>query len=485
MPNTLLAIDQGTSSTRAMIYTTCGKLIALSQYELTQFYPKPGWVEHCPEEIWNKTLKAIKDVVGQVDPSKLRACGITNQRETTLIWDKQTGECLYPAIVWQDRRTENFCASLDQASIKKKTGLFPAPYFSASKLHWLLQHCSKAQELARKNQLAFGTIDSFLIWRLTNGQAHVTDITNASRTMLFNIFTQSWDEELLNLFQIRPSLLPCVKACDAYYGAIDKKYVGLTIPITGVAGDQQAALIGQSCFDKGMIKATYGTGAFLLMNTGETPISSEHLLTTVAYKIKDQLAFGLEGSVYQAGTIIKWLRDEMKLLSSAAESEELAASLKNNEGVYLVPSFTGLGAPYWLTTPGAMVIGLTRTSNRAHFARAALESIAYQTQEILQCMKKDSDIPISTLRVDGGMTVNHWFLQFLSSQCQLKVQKPATTEITALGAAYLAAIGSGEIDSLSVLKEYWQFEKEIQPCANKVQINRNFSGWITAVNKLV
>ncbi|STX28769.1 glycerol kinase [Legionella beliardensis] len=485
MQKYLLAIDQGTSSTRAIIYTHLGQEIAISQYDLTQFYPHAGWVEHCPEEIWSKTLKAINDVIAQIDVKKLVACGITNQRETTLIWDKETGKCLYPAIVWQDRRTEEFCSSLDKEMIKKKTGLLPDSYFSASKLHWLLQHCPEAKTLAAQNQLAFGTIDSFLIWRFTQGKVHATDVTNASRTLLFNIFKQEWDKELLTLFGVNPSVLPEVKACDAYFGEIDQGLFGFSIPITGVAGDQQAALIGQRGLDEGMIKATYGTGAFLLMNTGSRPISSNNLLTTVAYKIKDNLAYGLEGSIYQAGTTIKWLRDEMKLLASAAESEELAASLADNEGVYLIPAFNGLGAPYWLASSGALIVGLTRKSNRAHFARAALESVCYQTKQILQCMQQESNIIIKILRVDGGMTVNQWLLQFLASQCQVTVQRPKNIETTAQGAALLAAIGCGELSSINALKASWQCEQEFLPENKQIQIESNFAGWLHAINMLI
>ncbi|WP_131783423.1 glycerol kinase GlpK [Legionella gresilensis] len=485
MEKYLLAIDQGTSSTRAMIYTPFGQLIAVSQYALTQFYPEKGWVEHCPEEIWTKTVKAIKDVTAQIDTKRLLACGITNQRETTLVWNKQTGECLYPAIVWQDRRTEAFCSPLDRTYIKERTGLFPDPYFSASKLNWLLKNCSQARTLAARNQLAFGTIDTFLLWRLTHGKVHATDVTNASRTLLFNIFKQDWDEDLLNLFEVNANLLPDVKPCDAYFGVIDKELFGFSVPITGIAGDQQAALIGQRCLEDGMVKATYGTGAFLLMNTGLQPIHSTNLITTVAYKIKDQLAYGLEGSLYHAGTIIKWLRDEMKLLSSATESELLASSLKDNEGVYLVPSFTGLGAPYWLSSAGALVVGLTRTSSRAHFARAALESVCYQTRQVLQCMEDDSKIKTAILRVDGGMTINRWLLQFLATQCQLTVQRPKDIETTAQGAALIAALGCGELGSIAEIKQSWQCEDEYLPEDHYQQIERNFKGWLKAINMLV
>lgn len=479
----LLAIDQGTSSTRAMLYTPAGELVTSSQYSLTQFYPRPGWVEHDPEEIWLKTLKASQDVLGQVDPNKVMACGITNQRETSLIWDKQTGKCLSPAIVWQDRRTQEFCDCLaDRAElIQRKTGLLPNAYFSASKLRWLLQNIPEARHLAAKNQLAFGTIDSFLIWRLTGNKAHLTDQSNASRTLLFNIFEQQWDEELLKLFEIPASVLPEVCASDAHFGDIDKRHLGLAIPITGVVGDQQAALIGQRCFKDGMIKATFGTGGFLLMNTGSKPVISNHrLLTTIAYRIKGQTIYGLEGSLYQAGTTVKWLRDEMKLIELPSDTEALAQSLNSNEGVYFVPSFTGLGAPHWINSPGAVIVGLARTSNRAHFARAALESVCYQTREILSCMREDSAMNLSLLRVDGGMAANQWFLQFLSSQCRLTVQRPYDIETTAQGAAMLAAIGCGLADSLDSLQESWVCEQEFLAKDNE-SIEMDFEGWMRAV----
>ncbi|KTC78333.1 glycerol kinase GlpK [Legionella brunensis] len=482
--NYLLAIDQGTSSTRAMLYDSFGKLIETSQYSLTQFYPKPGWVEHDCEEIWQKTLKAMQDVVNHVGAEKILACGLTNQRETTVIWDKQTGKCLARAIVWQDRRTEDFCKSLSQYSdlLQKKTGLLPDPYFSASKLRWLLETIPDARTLAAKDQLAFGTIDSFLIWRFTNGEAHLTDITNASRTLLFNIGEQQWDDELLSLFNIPISILPEVCASDAHFGIISKSYLGAGIPITGVAGDQQAALIGQRCFNDGSVKATFGTGGFLLMNTGKRSVMSSHkLLTTIAYRMKEETVYGLEGSLYHAGTTVKWLRDEMKLIETAEETETLAKSLNCNEGVYLVPSFTGLGAPHWISTPGAAIVGLSRTSNKAHFARAALESVCYQTRDILNCMREDSQLDVSLLRVDGGMAANHWFLQYLASQCDLTVQKPADIETTAQGAAMLAAIGCGLVNSLDELQRSWECEKEFAPEGNLDSIEKDYSGWMRAL----
>ncbi|MCC5014955.1 MULTISPECIES: glycerol kinase GlpK [unclassified Legionella] len=485
--NYLLAIDQGTSSTRAMLYNSAGKLLTSSQYLLTQFYPQPGWVEHDPEEIWQKTLKAMQDVVSEVDAHQVIACGITNQRETTLIWDKQSGECLAPAIVWQDRRTQLFCDSLLDCgeAIQQKTGLLPDPYFSASKLNWLIANVPKASELAARGQLAFGTIDSFLIWRLTKGKAHLTDITNASRTLLFNIVEQRWDEDLLKLFAVPPAILPEVCSSDANFGNIEQDYLGASIPITGVVGDQQAALIGQRGFSHGMVKATFGTGGFLLMNIGPQPVLSKHrLLTTIAYQIKGQTVYGLEGSLYHAGTTVKWLRDEMKLIAAAADTEWLAKSLSSNEGVYLIPSFTGLGAPHWITTAGAAIIGLARTTNRAHFARAALESVCYQTRDVLDCMREDSQIALSLLRVDGGMAANQWFLQFLSSQCNLTVQKPDDIETTAQGAAILAAIGCGLVDSLEALEKNWVCEKEFVAAKERDSVENDYCGWRRALQMI-
>lgn len=484
--NYLLAIDQGTSSTRAMIYTVHGKLVTSSQYPLTQHYPQAGWVEHNPEEIWQKTLAAMRDVVSQVSVDQTIACGLTNQRETTVIWNKKTGECLAPAIVWQDRRTAEYCKTLSsfESMVQEKTGLIPDPYFSATKLKWYLDNIPEAKDLAEKGNLAFGTIDSFLIWRLTSEHLHLTDITNASRTMLFNIKEERWDLDLLDFFKIPESVLPKVCASDSNFGIIDKQWLGKELPITGVAGDQQAALIGQGCFNIGMVKATFGTGAFLLLNTGAKPVLSQHkLLTTVAYKIQGQTVYGLEGSIYHAGTTVRWLRDSMKLITHAEETETLANSLQGNEGVYLVSAFTGLGAPHWLSVPGATMVGLSLSTNKAHFARAALEGVCYQTREVCHCMREDSQLDISLLRVDGGMAVNSWFLQFLADQCQLQVQKPRDIETTAKGAAILAALGSSIFNSLSDLHENWDIEQTFNPQRALEQVELDYRGWVKALQK--
>lgn len=484
----LLAIDEGTSSTRAMIYDTSGKLLCMSQQPLTQHFPQPGWVEQDPEEIWSKTLAVMAEVMAQIDKSKIVACGITNQRETTLVWDKATGKCLYPAIVWQDRRTEDYCHSLaDLAdSIRNKTGLLPDAYFSASKLHWLLENIPEARRLAAKNQLAFGTIDSFLLWRLTRGRIHATDVTNASRTMLFNIHQRCWDEELLAVFDLPRSIFPAVFASNACVGHIDSALFGTAIPVTGMVGDQQAALIGQRCFEAGMVKATFGTGGFLLMNTGvQAVLSTNKLLTTIAWQLEGQpVVYGLEGSLYHAGSTVKWLRDEMRMITSAAETESLAISLPGNEGVYLVPSFTGIGAPHWLSTSGALIVGLSLQSNRAHFARAALESVCYQTREVLGCMQQDSELPVTALRVDGGMTINHWFLQFLATQCGVLVQKPRDIESTGQGAAMLAASGCDEALSFADMQSSWVADCELLPGTDADRREQDFKGWLQALNML-
>ncbi len=484
----ILAIDQGTSSTRAMIYSTEGEWIASRQYNIRQYYPKPGWVEHDPEEIWKKTLQAIKDVVAMIDISKLTACGISNQRETTVVWDKRTGKCLYPAIVWQDRRTDALCKSLldNKKSIQSKTGLLLDPYFSATKVHWILQNIPEAQTLSQAGHLAFGTIDSFLLWRLSGCKVHGTDITNASRTMLFNLHNETWDDDLLRLFNVPCSMMPEVSACDAMFAFIDKQYLGKEIPITGMAGDQQAALIGQCCFDQGMIKATFGTGGFLLMNTGSKIIdNSDHLLATIAYKINGITAYGLEGSIYHAGTTIKWLRDEMKLIETADESAELAASLASNEGVYLVSSFTGLGAPHWISKPSAAITGLSQASSRAHFVRAALEGVCYQVRDVIQCMRDDCGIELDKLRVDGGMAVNNWLLQFLANQCNLTVQRPVNIETTAYGAAILGALGAGYYADTKKLQQQWKCHSEYSPMEDPSETEKNYEGWQPALKMLI
>lgn len=480
----ILAIDQGTSSTRAMIYDLDGHLLDGFSSAITSYYPEPGWVEHCPEEIWTKTLHALSIMCTKYDARKIIAAGITNQRETTVVWNKKTGECLYRAIVWQDTRTQDFCQLHHEKEelIRYKTGLFLNPYFSATKLNWILTHIDKARILAEQNALAFGTIDSFLLWRLTNGAVHATDTTNASRTLLLNIHTGLWDAELLKFFTIPPQIMPQLHASNAHFGYIDKKHTGtVPIPILGIAGDQQAALIGQQCFAEGQVKATFGTGGFLLMNTGNSAkLSTNKLLTTIAYQFKEQRSYALEGSLYHAGTIVKWLRDGLGIIKNAADSGKMAASIPSNEGVYLVPAFNGLGAPYWINKTGAMIYGLRQTTQPSHIIRAALESVAYMTREVLAAMQQDSGISIDVVRVDGGMAANDWFLQFLANQCSVVVQRPADIESTARGAAILALLGSAEMDA-KLLASFASMDKEFFPDGNREQRAQDFYGWKRAI----
>lgn len=484
----ILAIDIGTSSTRAIIYSLSYQVVCMHQQTLNQYFPHPGWVEQDPEEIWQATLKAIREVVAKVPVKKIIACGITNQRETTIIWNKQTGVCLNNAISWQDRRTEDLCNTLSAHAkiITEKTGLILDAYFCASKLSWLFINIPEALQLATNNQLAFGTIDSFILWRLTNGKSHLTDITNASRTMLFNIHTQTFDDELLQLFKIPHSILPKVVDNDAHFGVFSNNIINHPVPITGMAGDQQAALIGQHCITKGMAKVTLGTGGFILTNTGQTAITSKHkLITTIAYRLLGKSTYGLEGSIYHAGTTIKWLRDKLHLFNEAKDSETLARSLDSNQGVYLIPAFTGLGAPHWYKKSGGSIIGLTQNTTSAHFARAALESIAYQIQDIISCMQEDLNILISVLKVDGGMALNQWLLEYIASLTNIVLERPQGIEATALGAAIIAAIGCGEISSLEDLANKPEEIFSVKPSLERTSVLNDYQGWLNALNKFL
>ncbi len=483
-----LAIDEGTSSTRAILYDTQGRLCVKSQYSLTQSCPAPGYVEQDAEEIWQKTCFAIRDVVAKINPVDILACGITNQRETTVIWDKRTGECVGPVISWQDQRTESICSAYSAADISdihQKTGLRMNAYFSATKLHWLLKNMPKAKKLAQKGLLAFGTIDSFLLWRLTKGSQHLTDITNASRTLLFNLVDKTWDETLLDLFEIPSAILPEVQSNDAYFGMMHKEIMGKEIPIHAMIGDQQSALLGQACIRPGMMKATYGSGAFLLMNIGKEPVWSRHqLLTTVAYQVQHQTVFGLEGSIYHAGTILRWLRDGLGILPNVVDSERMAQMVTDNAGVYLVPSFTGLGAPYWLQTPGASYVGLTTTTTANHLVRAALEAIVFQTKDILECMLADYPGKLTSLRVDGGVTQNTWLLHYLASVCQIMVKRTDEMETTAKGAAMLAAIASGHLSSLNDLQTHWHCNLICRPERRQKSYRKAYEGWCRTLEKI-
>jgi len=488
----ILAIDQGTTSSRAMIFDRTGQCAAVAQQEFRQIYPRDGWVEHDPEEIWQSVLNVCRQALQQAENGRLEVVGIgiTNQRETTVVWDKQTGLPIYNAIVWQDRRTAEYCATLKSLGkeelISEKTGLLIDPYFSATKLRWILDHIDGARSRAENGELAFGTIDSFLLWRLSGGKVHATDATNASRTMLFNIHSQTWDESLLDLLQIPSCLLPEVKDCIADFGTTEIGLFGRSIPIGGIAGDQQAAAIGQACIEPGMIKSTYGTGCFVLMNTGDNAVRSQNrLLTTVAYRVKGKTSYAIEGSIFVAGAAIQWVRDGLKLIGSTAESEQLAQGLNSNRGVYLVPAFTGLGAPYWDPHARGAIFGLTRDTGIAEIVRAALESVGYQTHDLMAAMKLDTESGSKTLRVDGGMVANDWFLQFLADLLDVPVERPKVAETTALGAAYLAGVQLGIFPSLETIGKYWQRDTLFTPGISPEERKELLRGWEKAISRVL
>lgn len=481
----ILSIDQGTTSSRAIVFALDGQQLASAQQEFTQHYPANGWVEHNPEEIWSTTLESCITAISQANSKDVDiACiGITNQRETTLVWNKDTGNAIYPAIVWQDGRTANYCEAIkgQEEAVRAKTGLLLDPYFSASKIKWILDEVEGARNLAAKGKLAFGTVDSFLIWRLTAGKSHVTDATNASRTNLFNIHTQQWDEELLSLFDIPANMLPKVLDCADDFGTCDPNILGKPYSIAGVAGDQQAALVGQSCFAQGDLKSTYGTGCFALLNTGEKPVMSNHqLLTTVGYRLNGKTTYALEGAIFTAGANIQWLRDGIGVLQHAKQSQVLAESLDYDHGVFLVPGFAGLGAPHWNPNARASLFGMTRATGPAHFARAALEAVCYQTHELLSAMKKDG-IPSSNVWVDGGMVANDWLCQFLSDILQVKVQRPNIMESTALGAAFLAGLQTGLYKDLDDIAKVKTVDRVFTPELGNKTRERLLKKWALAV----
>lgn len=488
----VLAIDQGTTSSRAMIFDESGHSAAVAQKEFKQIYPQDGWVEHDPEEIWQSVLDVCRRVLRQADDTGIAVAGIgiTNQRETTLVWDRRTGEPLYNAIVWQDRRTAEFCAQLKAAGhedrVAESTGLLLDPYFSATKLRWILDNVQGARARAERGELAFGTIDTFLLWRLTGGKVHATDATNASRTLMFNIHSQEWDTSLLDLFEIPISLLPEVKDCIADFGRTEAGLFGSPLQIGGIAGDQQAAAIGQACLEPGMLKSTYGTGCFVLMNTGQNAFRSQNgLLTTVAYRVDGRTCYAIEGSIFVAGAAIQWLRDGLKLISSAGEVEGLALGLDSNRGVYLVPAFTGLGAPHWDPHARGAIFGLTRDTGGAEIARAALESVGYQTRDLMEAMNRDSETGSKALRVDGGMVANNWFLQFLADLLGVPVERPQVTETTALGAAYLAGTQLGIFDSLADISNHWKSDALFRPKLSQADRNELVRGWEKAVSRVL
>ena len=483
----ILALDQGTTSSRAIIFDYHGNIIALEQQEFRQIYPKEGWVEHDPIEIWNTQLSVAKMAIknSKLEMDDIKAIGITNQRETTVVWDRKTGEPLYNAIVWQDRRTASKCDELKEKGltdyIQNTCGLVVDAYFSATKINWILENIPEAKEKAENGQLCFGTIDSWLIWNLTSGKVHATDYSNASRTMIFDIHRLQWDENLLGELDIPTSILPEVKQSSTIFGFSDKKIFGKELPISGVAGDQQAALFGQGCFEAGAAKNTYGTGCFMLMNTGEKPIiSNSGLLTTIAWGIDGTVNYALEGSVFIAGAAIQWLRDEVKILDSASDSEYFANSIPDNGGVYLVPAFSGLGAPYWDMYARGTIFGLTRGSGKAHIIRAALESMAYQTRDILTAMEKDSSIKLKSLKVDGGATANNFLMQFQSDILNTDVHRPKTLESTALGAAYLAGLAVGFWKKEELVKES-NTDRIFNPGMEDIVRVKYYNTWLKAV----
>ena len=487
----ILAIDQGTTSSRSIIFSSEGSIEAVAQKEFPQHYPHDGWVEHDPEEIWESVILTLKDVFNkcQVTPNDIASIGITNQRETTLVWDKQTGKPVYPAIVWQDRRTSPLCRELSEHKvlvdyITETTGLLLDPYFSATKIAWILDNVDGAREKAEAGQLLFGTVDTFLIWRLTGGRSHKTDATNASRTMLFDIHNQKWDAKLLDTFCIPEAMLPEVLDCAADFGLVDESILGTSLPIGGVAGDQQAALVGQACFEKGMAKSTYGTGCFMILNTGETPLKSENrLLTTVGYRLNGNTTYALEGSIFMAGATVQWLRDGLKLIDDAAESEALAQRARRDNGVFLVPAFTGLGAPYWDPDARGAILGLTRDTGISEIVAAGLQSVCYQTKDLQKAMESDGARP-TTIRVDGGMSRNDWVMGFLSDILGAEVERPEVTETTALGAAFLAGLQVGVFKSVDTLTECWKSDSIYSPRLSKSERNHAYEGWKNAVKRI-
>ena len=489
MKKLILSIDQGTTSSRSILFDLKGKKIFSSQYEFRQIFPNLGWVEHNPEDIWRVTLRTIKEAIKKSKrlKAKIISIGITNQRETTILWNKKTGKPIYNAIVWQDRRTNKICENLKKRKLeslfRKKTGLFIDPYFSATKVKWILDNVSSVKKLLQNKQLLFGTIDTFLIWRLTNKISHLTDATNASRTLMYNINSNKWDEDILNKLKIPKSILPEVKNSADNFGTTSKKIIGEEIPIQAVLGDQQAAAVGQTCFEKGSVKSTYGTGAFAIMNTGNKKILSKNkLLTTICYRLKNKNTYALEGSIFIAGAGVQWLRDKIRLIDNAYQTEKIAKSKKSNDGIYVVPAFTGLGAPYWNSESRGLITGLTRNSDWKNLVRAVIESVAYQSYDLFEAMRKDGSKP-KLIKVDGGMVANNWFAQFLSDILNTKVLRPVIQETTALGVAFFAGYQAGEFNSLEEIKYKWKNEAIFTPKINKKLRNNLLQGWQQAIRK--
>ena len=489
MKKFIVAIDQGTTSSRAILFDLKGKPAYVSQKEFTQYFPKDGWVEHDPDEIWKTTLKVLKDVIkkSKNKRGKILTIGITNQRETTILWNKITGRPVYNAIVWQDRRASDYCKKLikqkKETIIYNKTGLLIDAYFSATKIKWIIDNVPKARELIKKKRLLFGTVDSFLLWKLTNGVDHATDATNASRTMLFNISTNQWDDQILKMLNIPKSILPIVKDCSADFGHTDPSITGTSYPITGMVGDQQSATIGQCCFEPGSLKSTYGTGAFVLLNTGTKKIYSKNrLLTTIGYRINGKTTYALEGSIFIAGAGVQWLRDKIKFIKKASDTEKIIKSLKSNKGIYLVPAFTGLGAPYWAVNARGVLSGLTRDTGPKEIVRATVESVAYQTYDLFEAMKNDGLKP-KIIKVDGGMVKNNWFSQFLSDVVNIKVLRPNVDETTALGAAFMAGLKIGVYKSLKDISQKWKIDRSFKPKMKNKDRLELLQGWSKAIKK--
>ncbi len=489
MAKYVMAIDQGTTSTRAIIFNENGDIVSSAGKEITQYYPNPGWVEQSPNEIWLSTLSVIAQALvdGDIKANDIDSIGITNQRETTIVWDKETGAPVHNALVWQSRQSQGICDALKDKGheplFKKKTGLLLDPYFSGTKIAWILDHVEGAREKAEAGKLAFGTIDTWIIYKLTGGEVHVTDYTNASRTLLYNIRDLKWDQELMDILGVPSSMLPQVQPSSQVYGhTVPYHFFGNEVPIAGIAGDQQAALFGQTCFEKGTVKNTYGTGNFMLMNTGEAPVDSDHgLLTTIAWGLDGKVQYALEGSIFVTGSAVQWLRDGIEIIKDAKDTESLATTIDDNEGVYLVPAFVGLGTPHWDTNARGALFGLTRGTTRAHFARSVLESIAYQSRDVLKAMEADTGLPIKSFKVDGGATANAFLMQFQSDILNLEVTRSKVQETTALGAAYLAGLATGFFPDKKTVKAQWKADKTFKPEMSDNTRKKLTDGWTKAV----
>lgn len=490
MEKFILALDQGTTSSRALLFDKAGNIRSVAQKEFQQIFPKPGWVEHDPNEIWSSQVAVAAEAMSKkgINGTYISGIGITNQRETTIVWDKRTGDPVYNAIVWQDRRTSGYCDELKERglaeTIREKTGLVIDAYFSGTKIKWILDNVEGAREKAKRGELAFGTVDSWLIWKLTQGRTHVTDVTNASRTMLYNIQKLEWDDDMLNLMDIPKSMMPQVKSSSEVYDHTNTTFFASKVPIAGIAGDQQAALFGQMCTEDGMVKNTYGTGCFMLINTGEKPfISKNNLVTTIAWQINGKTHYALEGSIFIGGAVVQWLRDGLGIIQSSADVEALAASVEDSGDLYLVPSFTGMGAPHWDQYARGLMMGISRGTTKAHIARAALEGIAFQTMDVLNVMKKDTGLEVKELRVDGGASVNNLLMQFQSDIINTKVVRPKVIETTALGAAYLAGLATGYWENLDEIKKQWQPDNSFEPSLSEEETREKREKWADAVSR--